>query len=60
VLDRVAKLDVKPYSGFIQPKLVPVIDAKGEITDVTVEYPTSFPEQMLEFGEKYSYLPNTN
>ena len=39
------KLNVKPYRGFIQPKLVPVMKG-GQLTDVTVEYPTSFYEQM--------------
>src|SRR5690606_22205570 len=33
VLERYAKLDVPSYSGFIQPRLVPVRDEAGEITD---------------------------
>ena len=59
VLARYEKLGVKPYSGFIQPKLVPVM--KGdEIADVKVEYPEDFMAQMLEFSDKYSVLPTYN
>lgn len=59
VLARYAKLNVKPYKGFIQPKLVPIM--KGtEITDVRVTYPGSFYEQMMEYGKKYSFLPVVN
>lgn len=59
VLARYAKLNVKPYKGFIQPKLIPVMNG-NEITDVKVAYPTSFYQQMMEFGKKYSYLPVLN
>jgi len=60
VLARYKKLGDKPYKGFVQPKLVAVMDANGKITDVKVEYPMSFLEQMLEYGKKYSLLPNYN
>ncbi len=59
VLDRYAKLDAKPYSGFIQPKLVAVKDGE-KITDVKVEYPASFFKQMMEYGKNYAYLPVKN
>ncbi|MEP6712791.1 MAG: hypothetical protein ABJA37_10265 [Ferruginibacter sp.] len=59
VLERFAKLNVKPYRGFIQPKLVPVM-AEDKIIDVKIEYPTSFFAQMMEFGKNYSYLPLKN
>lgn len=59
ILDRYKKLNVKPYRGFIQPKLVPVMDG-DKITDVKIEYPQSFYEQMIEFGKKYSFLPIKN
>lgn len=59
VLERYAKLDAKPYSGFIQPKLVPVKDG-DKITDVKVEYPESFYKQMMEYGKNYGYLPVKN
>ena len=60
VMERYTKLDVKPYRGFVQPKLTPVINDKGLITDVKVTYPESFYTQMMEYGEKYGYLPVEN
>ena len=59
ILERFAKLNIKPYRGFIQPRLVPVMAGK-EITDVQVEYPDNFYQQMLEYGRNYSYLPVKN
>jgi dipeptidyl-peptidase-3 len=59
VLERFAKLNIAPYKGFINPELVPVLK-NGKIVDVTVAYPDDFTTQMLEYGEKYSFLPNEN
>ncbi len=59
VLERFAKLNIKPYRGFIQPKLVPVMNG-NDITDVKVEYPDNFFRQMMEYGKNYGYLPVKN
>ncbi|MBS1773018.1 MAG: dihydrofolate reductase [Bacteroidetes bacterium] len=59
ILERYAKLDIKPYRGFIQPKLIPVLEG-DKITDVKVEYPESFFKQMMEYGREYGYLPVKN
>ncbi|WP_426060204.1 dipeptidyl-peptidase 3 family protein [Hymenobacter sp. B1770] len=59
VLERYKKLNIAPYQGFIQPRLVPTIN-DGKVTDVKLEYPTDFAKQMLEYGQKYSLLPNYN
>jgi len=59
VLERYKKLNIKPYKGFIQPRLVPTMNG-DKVMDVKVEYPTSFYEQMIEYGKKYSYLPVKN
>ena len=56
VLERAEKLKSAPYGAFINPVLVPVIDESGGITDVTIEYPDDFANQMLMYGEKYSTL----
>lgn len=56
VLDRAEKLNSAPYGGFINPKLVPVTE-NGQITDIVIEYPDDFTGQMLEYGEKYNFLP---
>ena len=59
ILERYKKLNVKPYRGFIQPKLVPVMEGE-KITDVKIEYPQSFFEQMMDYGKKYAFLPVKN
>lgn len=59
VLGRYAKLNSSPYSGFINPRLVPVMDGEN-IVDVKVEYPNDFTKQMLEYAEDYAFLPNLN
>lgn len=59
ILKRFKPLNVKPYRGFIQPRLVPVMDG-DKITDVKLEYPQSFYEQMMEYGKKYAFLPVKN
>jgi len=56
---RYKPLKLAPYYGFIQPKLVPVMQ-DGAIADVKVEYPTDFLAQMLEYGRDYSFLPVEN
>lgn len=60
VLKRSEHIKTAPYAGFIQPRLVPVTGADGAITDIKVEYPDDFVKQMLEYGEKYNFLPVTN
>jgi dipeptidyl-peptidase-3 len=59
VLGRFTRLGIKPYRGFIQPKLVPVMKG-NEITNVKVEYPDNFFNQMMEYGKKYGFLPVVN
>lgn len=60
VLKRAENIKTAPYAGFIQPRLVPVTDASGQISDIKVEYPDNFVEQMLEYGEQHSFLPDIN
>jgi len=55
ILDRYATLGLKPYRGFIQPKLVATMNG-DKVTDVKIEYPTSFFTQMMEYGKMYGYL----
>ena len=59
VLARYKKLNIKPYKGFIQPKLVPVMNG-DKIADVKIEYPNNFFDQMIEYGKNYSFLPLNN
>jgi len=49
VVSRVDKLNLPSYTGFVQPKLEPVIDGSGKITDVKISYPMDLTAQMLEY-----------
>ena len=59
VLRRYQRLDVPAYSGFIGARLVPVKSGE-QIVDVRIEYPDDFGAQMLEYADKYSFLPAWN
>ena len=56
ILERYAKLNLAPYKGFLNPKYEAVTDASGNITDVTVSYDETYPEQMLRYSRDYSTL----
>lgn len=60
VRDRYAKLRRAPYSGFINPRLVPITSGQGDIVDVRIEYPKDFTAQMMEYAQHYSFLPTYN
>lgn len=59
VRDRYKNISTAPYSGFIQPRLALQMDGDS-LVDVTIDYPDDFVAQMLEYGEKYSFLPDYN
>lgn len=59
VLRRYEALKIAPYAGFINPRLVPVMEGE-EIVDVKVEYPDNFVKQMLEYADEYGFLPTVN
>jgi dipeptidyl-peptidase-3 len=50
VVARVEHLNMPSYTGFVQPRLEPVIGANGTITDVTISYPLDLTTQMLEYS----------
>jgi len=52
VVERVASVGLPSYTGFVQPRLEPVVDADGVITDVRISYPQDFTAQMLEYSGK--------
>ena len=59
VLARYQGLNIAPYAGFIQPKLVPVMQG-DKIIDVQISYPQDFKSQMLIYGKEYGLLPVNN
>ena len=56
VLARYQKLNLAPYKGFINPMLLPVYDAQGEIADIEVYYGESYAHQMLRYSAEYGTL----
>ena len=55
VLERYARLGLKPYSGFVNPDIVPV-EKDGKVTDYEVVYCDDFLQQQLDYGKKYRTL----
>ncbi len=55
VKDRYEALALKPYGGFINPTIKPVVKG-GVVTDYVLEYPADFLGQMLEYGKNYGIL----
>ncbi|MCR5199071.1 MAG: dipeptidyl peptidase 3 [Prevotella sp.] len=56
VLRRYEKLNLAPYKGFINPWLLPVTDANGQIIDIQVNYSESYDHQMLRYSSEYATL----
>ncbi|MBJ2173452.1 dihydrofolate reductase [Aureibaculum sp. A20] len=56
ILERNSQFKSAPYSGFVNPILVPVTDKEGEITDVKVTQPETFAGQMLDYAKSYEFL----
>ena len=56
VLQRFGKLNLAPYKGFVNPVLLPVLDERGEIIDVSVDYSEPYDEQMLRYSSQYATL----
>ncbi|MBQ0024175.1 MAG: dihydrofolate reductase [Bacteroidales bacterium] len=55
VLERYSSLDLKPYRGFVNPDIVPVMK-DGKVVDYSIEYCDDFLEQQLKYGRLYSTL----
>ena len=56
VLQRNEKFKSAPYSGFVNPVLVPEMDENGEIISIKVTQPESFEGQMMDYARNYSFL----
>jgi dipeptidyl-peptidase-3 len=54
VVARVERLQMPSYTGFVQPRLEPVLAADGTITDVHISYPLDLTTQMLEYSGRRS------
>ncbi|HEV3485492.1 MAG TPA: hypothetical protein VG106_08795, partial [Vicinamibacterales bacterium] len=50
VVARVDRLKMPSYTGFVQPRLAPVVGADGKVADVRISYPMDLTAQMLEYS----------
>jgi dipeptidyl-peptidase-3 len=50
VIARVDALQLPSYTAFVMPRLRPVSDGNGRITDVEISYPGDLEAQMLEYS----------
>ena len=56
ILERYKILNLAPYTGFVNPIMVPIFDSNGEMTDLKIEYTDDYLGQMLYYGKNYSFL----
>ena len=55
VKERYDALGLKPYGGFVNPEIVPVVKG-GKVVDYVLEYTDDYLGQMLLYGRKYGTL----
>ena len=60
VLERNKQFSSAAYSGFVNPVLVPKLNAKGNIISIGVKQPKTFAEQMLSYSKNFGFLPSEN
>ena len=60
ILKRNEKFSSAPYSGFINPELVPIYNESNEITDIRITQPKDFATQMIDYAKRYTTLPDYN
>ncbi|WP_026839527.1 dipeptidyl-peptidase 3 family protein [Gillisia sp. JM1] len=56
VLDRNAQFNSPPYSGFVNPVLVPEMDDNNEIKSIKVTQPKDFASQMMDYTKNFHFL----
>ena len=56
VLERNSQFKSAPYSGFVNPMIVPKMNDAGEIESFSIEQPDTFESQMLQYSKDYGYL----
>ena len=50
IVARVERLQLPSYTAFVMPRLAPVLDERGAVTDVRISYPMDLATQMLEYS----------
>ena len=54
--ERYEALHLKPYGGFVNPEIQPVLGPDGTVTDYVPVYTDDYLGQMLLYGKKYKTL----
>lgn len=60
ILERNKQFTAAPYSGFVNPVIVPKMNDKGEIESFSIEQVGTFAEQMLNYSKAFGNLPEEN
>ncbi len=60
VLERNKQFTSAPYSGFVNPVIVPKMNDLGEIESFTITQPKTFKDQMVYYSNEYNFLPEVN
>ena len=60
ILLRFKRLDLAPYSGFLNPVYELKTQANGEPADVHIRYDEDFTSQMLRYSKDFGFLPLVN
>ncbi len=55
VLERFKKLQVPPFTGFLNPNYQ-LVEENGSVKDVVVDYNTDYATQMLSYSKQYGFL----
>lgn len=56
ILERYKQLNLAPYKGFINPKMTPIRNEAGEVTDIHIDYTEGYAQQMLRYSSEYGTL----
>lgn len=59
ILARNEKFKSPPYSGFVNPVLVPKMEG-DKIISIEIQQPKTFAEQMLYYSKNFNFLPDVN
>ena len=54
VVARVDRLALPSYTGFVMPRLTPILGPSGNVEDAEVSYPLDLATQMLEYSARYA------
>ena len=60
VLKRYEALNIAPYKGFLNPRMILVTDNEGTPVDVRLDYSETYTQQMLRYSRDYETLKPRN